>query len=286
MDLLLLCDYLDTLPQPPLWKMAAILLGLPTSIFTQLLIEASEAQLHLLKQEALGHALHHQLTLLLHRIEEESTQLLTSIEQVEFEISRLISGEISLSDIDSFQTRFVQYGKYADSLIACLNKALLLAWNLKDPQLVDPLSTLKESLVKIRALDIGKASSVENSFLGTGLYATLYNYLMNIYDHANSSQEKEKIENTDPAIAGLERLHIWYLQDYFELGLLPHFHSKEEVLFAEQDPLQRKEALQVVIKNLEKVGLSTVENLKTAHIFSRRSLQEFLARASASMRSR
>src|ERR1700722_13286589 len=98
-DLLLLCDYLQSLPQPPLWKIAALLLGLPSPVFVQFLMDASDTQLHLLTHETLKHATHHQLTLLLQRIQTEPERLISAIEEAERKMSRLTPGEMSVSEI-------------------------------------------------------------------------------------------------------------------------------------------------------------------------------------------
>ena len=78
----------------------------------------------------------------------------------------------------------------------------------------------------------------------------------------------EALHDEDPACDALVKFSVWYLQDYFELGLLPEVTNEAEL---DRDPQRYRELAR---QRLHRLGLKTVGDLKRAGIFSRATLAE------------
>ena len=116
--------------------------------------------------------------------------------------------------------------------------------------------------------------------LPKGLYAKFEEKLNTIYSGFNHG---EGLLDEDPAIEALANLSIWYLQDYWELGLLPEISNIQQL---DLDPKHYNESERSdfkadlflkVRKNLESKGLKTVFDLKSNQIFSKGMLKNYLS---------
>src|SRR5262249_54111258 len=105
-----------------------------------------------------------------------------------------------------------------ESLLLLINKVLSLAWNAKRLDLIDKMSHAKEQCQKALSHSIGQPKTAFNE--AAGLFARIDLALERFYD--NPDNAVENAEDDEPALEGLARFSLWYLKDYFELGLLPH----------------------------------------------------------------
>ena len=109
-----------------------------------------------------------------------------------------------------------------------------------------------------------KEHTIGDPALPSALFQELGRKLFSIY---GKEKETESLSDNDPASEGLARLHIWYLQDYQMLGLLPKL------------PITSKQNkwLEEAEKALSTRKLDTVADLKRSLIFSKKTLVEYLS---------
>ena len=98
-----------------------------------------------------------------------------------------------------------------------------------------------------------------------------------IYDSA--------LKDSDAAIEGLTRLSVWYLKDYWELGLLPSIDVPAKLnldphRFSEEECKQYHQHLLTLVQDLlNKLNIGTVGALKKARIYSKPLLKAYIARS-------
>lgn len=232
-------------------KLNAILAGISHDVFFEVLPKLSAMEIQLLQQESATIPVQHHLTALslektkvLKEIETTYASLETFIEHIEVDKLRVIDCTELLNKIRDLQS-------LAESQLDLLNQGLKLAWNSDRADLIENLSFLKETILKYKLQFIRELSE------------ELKNKFNSVYADFND----DKI----PVMEALTKLSVWHLKDYFDLGLLPE--DAKPLLDKVQD---RQRLISQIKKNLEKINLVTLEDLKTAHIYSKKALQEFL----------
>jgi len=100
--------------------------------------------------------------------------------------------------------------------LATLNKALQLAWNSNRVDLIEKLSTAKETCQKFVISIIGHPRHAVNP--PTGLYARLEARLNAVFGNPSDPNDIEAAGNDEPAMEALVKFSIWYLKDYWDLG--------------------------------------------------------------------
>lgn len=250
------------------FPLAPFFVGLPSALFAQLMENASAPLLALLRVESTCEPLQHHLTLLCHSVAAESEQLshavialgvaidqLDVMQQGKEEIKRLLQ-QIDLI-ADSYQKK--------EKITA---NALILAWNSARADLIEKLMILKELLARRRKCEVGYPRTIDSA--PSGLYAHLEGCLAKVYSQG--------LEERDSAIEALARLGIWYLRDYWEVGLLPHVLSLQEL--EELEGSAEKEALYAAARHrLAELGLKEVSDLTKQMICSKKMLQDYLTAA-------
>jgi hypothetical protein len=261
------------------WKLSPIIVGMPHGVFTQMLIVATPIQLKALKQEAITEAIQHHLTVLTHEIIHQVPEISASLDDLEQEIAQLDVAEMGYPEVKSIIHRIEQYAQQYEEMITKINNGLALAWNTNRTDLIDKLSQAKEISKKFIESIMGSKKTASNS---TGLFLKLEKRLNEVFGNSEDVRQIEAFNDDEPAIEALVKFSIWYLKDYWELGLLPEI-STEEALdldftrFSNQQRMDYREKLyQQVIENLAKIGLQTVRDLKLAKIFSRKILEEYI----------
>lgn len=260
------------------WKLSPLLVGLPHALFAQLLLSASPHQLEILKLEAVTEPVQHQLTLVTHEITHQLPHVVNQLDQVSVDISLLPIGA-QVKDPNLLRRQLKEMAAWHESTIQMISKVLVLAWNTNRPDLIDKLSHAKEWCQKLIAT-IGKPKTPFGEALG--LFARLEESLEAVYGHPSLPGTIEASDDDEPAIEGLTKLSFWYLKDYHQIGLLPGISDQalldlDPASHSEQERLHHREQLMEAVKdNLAKMGLSTVQDLKKAGIFSREALQAYI----------
>jgi hypothetical protein len=156
-----------------------------------------------------------------------------------------------------------------------------LAWNSDRLDLIEKLSQAKEAFQKILYSTIGHPKSV--SAPATGFYAKLQEKVFGIFGNPANAEDVDALNDDDPAIEGLAKFSVWYLKDYWKIGLLPSirdpntFDKLAGMEGTEEAHHLKAELLSQVKENLHRIGLNTVGDLKKMGIFSQKILQEYIA---------
>lgn len=257
-------------------KLFPLFVGISQELFFMLLMQASSAQQLLLKQESISEPIQHHLTLLTHALSTTSESQNQTFSNLEMQLESLNLAIMTPEQI-SEQENVIEFLRET-----CLNtqlvssKALAIAWNSNRTDLIEKLSSIKEQSQKLSNLAIGHPKLQD--FPATGLYAILENRLNSVFNDENNIPLSED----EPALEALVKFSIWYINDYWEVGLLPQISTTEKLQLnsesvTEQEQIDyRKDLFAIVEKNLEKIGLLTLKDLKKNKIYSKAALKNFI----------
>lgn len=258
------------------WKLSPLLVGMPHETFSQLLQEASVEQLYLLQNEGVTEPVQHHLTLLGHEINAQFNQTLQEIELFLKNIDFIDTQTLTSQNVNSLFRQIDLFSLVLAKLLDIANKSLGIAWNTRRVDLIDSFSRTKNSCQKILSEEIGQKAPA------TGLYQKLESKLFSIFGDSTDPTQIDAVHDEEPVREALVKFSIWYLRDYWEIGLLPRIKNLEEFDLdltknSEEERLQfRQELFEEAQKKLAQLGLLTVKDLKKAHIFSRKTLEEYI----------
>jgi len=266
-------------------KLLPILVGLHHPIFKIMIQHLTTDQLHLLQRESITEPLQHHLTYLSHDITQITYDLNVAVENLEQQIAHLNLEAITRSDVDALRKQVDLPAEMLHEALEQTKAALSLAWHTNRLDLIESFSTSREVLEKLQAFHVGHPESPTQHPLG--IYAKIESRLHAVYNNPRNAQHEGALLDHEPVLEGLAKLSVWYLQDYWEIGLLPTIKSAEQLAL---DPAKssekerneyKKKLLQAVRQNLESMGLTTVRDLKNTYIFSKKTLREYVQEHSA-----
>ncbi|GAB4233112.1 MAG: hypothetical protein Tsb0021_12030 [Chlamydiales bacterium] len=264
------------------WKLSPLLVGISQNTFLYLLAISSEEQLKVLQHEALAEGIQHHLTLLAHHIEHIKNLTVTAIEEITQEINTFPLKEINTPNFLPIYAKIDELKDNTERYGIIINKALALAWNTNRPDLIDSFTNLKENLQRIDEREIGSEKSQQSS--STGLYYLLGKRLSSIYGDPDNPSNFDTIIDEDPEIEAMAKLSLWYLKDYWEIGLLPSISNEKHLRLDPskysdtQSQEHREKLLNEVRNNLHSIGLTTVKDFKNHKIFSKESLKRYISK--------
>ena len=271
-----LIDHHRELETEGLWKLGPLFVGLPTQVFTETLTKGTKPQLDVLKHEGVTEPIQHHLTLLsldltqrLETLTPELDSLTQQIQEVDFTTCTKPQFTSLITAIDTLRRAYQQ-------ILELSNEALAIAWNTNREDLVEKYNTIKTTAHRGVTEFVGYPKS--NSRQPSGLFTLIEQALNSVY----SSPDTPPLDDDTPAIEALVTFKLWYLKDYWEIGLFPSITSPDQLnldpsTHSEEQCLQRREELFAQARrNMEKAGLTTVCDLKQALIFSRETLQDHL----------
>lgn len=255
-------------------KLTPLLAGLQELTFRQMLSEAKNAEMQVMKRESLTEQVQHLLTLFISEMGNIIRDYTVAITALEKDIDVLSIDELSKEEVLTLFERIDAVSHLFSQALEQTNQALALSWNTMRLDLIEKLNAIKDVFYKFSALVIGHPRAAERS--PRGLYAKLEEKLFLVY--GNPTNPMEIVRDDEPAFNSLSKLSIWYVQDYWDIGLLPGIKNPQ--LLPEKDLSKNRENLiQEAKNNLEKTGLKTVKDLKEALIFSKATLKEFIDKA-------
>lgn len=261
-------------------KLVPIFVGMPHEIFWTLFTSLTPEQLAPLKQEAFTEAIQHHLTLIVHELTKQIGVFQSMLLAKEKELQNLALDDLGLEEIHNIYRDFDELHQYGILALKSINCALAIAWNTPRLDLIEHLSDLKEKYQRIIHFQIG-ISGEEPSNVSSlrGLFEKL---TQSIFSEHTPSQGIDIFPDDLPAVEALVKFGVWYLKDYWEIGLLPHIKNATQLDFEAASPSAKKqnyhEQLFVQVnKNLERVGLSTLADLKRLKIYSKKALKEYIA---------
>jgi hypothetical protein len=260
-------------------KLKPIIAGISQVSFYEMLHLVNNKELSILQQQSMSIPLQYQLTMLSiqqqHLLNEISKRIL--IEE------RFIQNlTIENCDSEDFQMVYAKVEEIASNLegeLQIINSALSLAWNTDRIDLIDKFNFLKESCQKIKILCVGDVTDKPKSISHhLGLYAQLNQKLDNVY--ADEIFSDEEISSR-PALEALVKLSIVSLEDYLKCGLFTNVKitdSPSADLNETESEVLLNKYLNLAKDTLASHGLTTIADLKLAHIYSRKALINYLSK--------
>lgn len=262
------------------WKLSPLIVGIHHTTFSTLLEKASPNHLQILKDECVTEPVQHQLTTLKHQLNNDIKTFETTIEHFYEKIESFDIKTLSLLDVQDFIQEIELLRYLFDKVYHKSNKALAIAWNTNRLDLIEAFDKFKDDCRKYMHLGLGYPLTEDEK--ATGLYSFLDDKLFAVYGNCNEKNSQEAVLDTEPVQEGLVKLNIWYLKDYESIGLLNCVHDQKDLELeikhcSKNEKVQLRENLfKDVQKNLLAIGLSTVKDLKKNHIFSKKSLLEYI----------
>jgi hypothetical protein len=255
-----------------------LLKGVPHSLLMQFLTNTSGPVLERFKQEAGSEVIQHQINTWIHDLTEQLAQQESLAEEVHKAIERLDIHQFDIERVDWILDSLATIARECASLIDGITRPLELAWNTGRADLVDKLSYLKEHALHLLIDYVGKRQSANGH--PSGLHVLIEDKLNALYDAINGNADSA-LTDGEPAIEGLAKLGLWYLEDYWEYGLLPSIIDRNALHLGshhtEKERLDYKAYLmELVRQNLTKIGFGTVADLKRARIYSPLSLKKYI----------
>jgi len=251
-------------------KLSPVIVGLRPKIFAELLTVVDDHQMEVLKHEAMAEPIQYQLSHLFEVMSQEETSFTRELQALKRQISTLEVSTLTTTQLRKLTNDLADASKNIDDALRKIDRALILAWNTDRPDLVDNFTQLKEYYHNDNRIGLGHPAA--NQRPASGLYATLDSQLTEVY--GNDDDDK-------PTIEALAKLSIWYLKDYWDIGLLRSISDDEKKLLSgsEEDPNtreQREHLRQKALEALAQRGLSCVGDFKKAKIFSKPMLAELI----------
>lgn len=258
------------------WKLPQIFVAMPPEIFKEVLLNASEDQLNILKQESVTEPLQLHLLHLLHDLTSQLQELITAIEILENEIELIDAATIQRGKIEFFIGKIEQNSLKGREILYMIDKGLSLVWMTGRGDLIEKFSSVKEKSQRCLYIVIGHPRAI--SVVPTGLYKYLEDCLYAIYNKSNNDSDVF-FDDSDSAIEAISYFSIWHLEDYAKIGLLDSNTPLEldSERHSEQERAEYRSKLFNAAKNrLESLGLVTLHDLKKAWIFSKEMLKEYI----------
>lgn len=254
-------------------RLPPLFVGMSQSVFFDLLFKAPQEQIALLKHEAATEAIQHHLSLLSHDLKarfDHLCYLLVDFNQALMEIEPESMGVEDFKNI--YRSADGLYLKGLE-IIHVVGNALSLAWNTNRADLIQEFSLIKERCHRCLVEDIGRPQSDESP--AAGLWEATEQRLSRIFSDTDANGEATLMKDSVPAIEALVKFSVWYLKDYYDIGLLPQITDPNELNTERMTSEDEREKLFALAeKKLAESGLKTLFDLKRQHIYSKRALKE------------
>jgi len=270
--------------QSHLWKISSLLIGLTQRVFNKILTTASDKEMAVLQHEAMKEPLQHHLTVYVHEADQELNERIDNLLQIQSALTNVDLENFSYQDLRELLDHVEDHSAKLDHFLAKLNRALGVAWNTNRPDLIDRLNKINDTCHRAKEITIGTPRS--KTSLPTGIYQTFEEALCQAFQNTNPN---ETLQDDELGVDALGALSLWYVKDYWNMGLLPSI-SKEELLKLDPETHSDKECqdyraklMEEVNQNLEGLGLSTVGDFKSAFLGTPNLLKGYVERRSASL---
>ena len=249
-----------------------ILVGLHPIVFSQALRQIQENEFDLLKHEALLEPLQYHLTQFAHEGEVLKQETEAKAEQFMQNLQFIRIENLTQETLDSLIFQINSLRKPLLDYLEVISTVLSIVWQTNRIDLIEKLSTVKESIQHQLNDLIGNPTL--DHLHSSGLYLMMEQSLSHIFDSV--------LKDDDSALEGLTRLSIWYLKDYWELGLLPSIQPIQELeldssQFTDEEKLASHQQLYSFVQNqLNRLQIGTVGKLKKAFIYSKPLLKNYI----------
>ncbi len=268
-SLALMQDVVHSAPEEH-WKFSALIVGLSHRVFLNLLVSGPEAYIRLIQHEALIEPVQHHLTLFVHEAESDLNHRVEELERFEASLHEINAQQVTMDDIRATIAKIRRFDLALEGLTILVNRALSVAWNSNRPDLVERLSDLKESLIRTKNELIG----IEEK--ETGLFGKLKEELSSVFG-GKSEENIHALEDGEPGVEALARLGLWEVEEYWEVGLLPKYKTKEALTEKLYAPEGRALLLDELQESLQRFRLTTVNDFKDRYLFTKALLKDYVS---------
>lgn len=261
-------------------RLNPLIVGVPHPVLMESLKKLTLPQLQVLRRVADDEPLQYHLTLAIHELSSSATASAEAVEQISREILSYDVTHIVPAELEALKKRICAGSDFFKSALARVDILLSLAWNSNREDLISKLTTMKENWLRYMNSEIGEP--VCKTQAASGIYALFDRHFGTIYAGPTENQPLSGLQDDDPAFEALAALGIWYVEDYWELGLLPGISHNQDLRLDSQhyDEIARREfrehLTQTARENLEHLELKTVSDLKRKGIYSRRLLLQYI----------
>ena len=260
-------------------KLNPLLVGIPHELFSESLLQLSDEQLKILCRIGEGEPLHYHLTLLTHELSNQAKACADDIESLVKAIDTYDINRIHQTDLESFRKRMQTAADFFRVALKKIDVILALAWNSNREELIERLTSLKENWLRYVTHELGTPAAPPRP--ATGVYERFDRHFGEVYG-SNEPHPLHGLSDDDLALEALAALSIWYIEDYWEIGLLPGIeHAKHLQLDPKNydEKARREHREQLILKarqNLESIGLKTVADLKQKRLYSKLMLMQYI----------
>lgn len=247
----------------------ALFAKLKQSIFCNVLLETTPSQLDFLKRDSSVETIQHHLSQLSHELKERFVLFCDKVVHESGRLDTLDLSQLRSEDIDILHHSLDEIAKEGRDIIHLTSVALALAWNTNRTDIIQELSHTKELCEQCLIRDVGNPTIEEAQ--SSGLWHVLKAKLDSVFSDMDTQGSLTLMKDSDFALEALVKFSVWHIRDYCEVGLIPH---------ADKDiPAERRDNLFALAeRNLSKLGLKTLLDLKREKIYSKRALMEFIQR--------
>lgn len=261
-------------------RLNPLLVGLSPQIFYHSLHVLSTEQIQLLCRVADDEPLQYHLVLVIHELADQAEQCASSLEILAREIKLYDIAKTTHADVERFRRRMHEATGFFRDAFVMIDRTLALAWNTNREEMIDKLTILKENWLRYVTTELG--SPGDHTHSATGIYLLFDDHFGAIYSGGTGVHPLTALADDDAAFEALGALSVWYVEDYWELGLLPGIERIEQLTLDPQDHdetsrrLYRERLTTTARENLVALGLNTVGDLKQKRLYSRRMLARYV----------
>ena len=209
------------------WKLSPLFVGMTHHTFLNLLSIVNQNQLEILQHEALSEPLQHHLTILLHDAVKQNDDTVEQLQNLAITIKSLNPQKTPSQDLLNCILQIDDAHDHIERWLIIVNRGISLAWNTIREDLVESYTQAKDQLIRTKNQIIGTPRKQQQK--PTGMYTLFEDHFNKIYGNESDTSDIEALHDNEPAIEALTKFSIWYLSDYWNLGLLPQIKNESEL---------------------------------------------------------
>lgn len=278
LNLAQLIEFLDfaSIHKDQAWKLFPIFITIPHPVFSQMLLDMPEKRKQQLQLLCTAEPLQHHLLMYSHELTDLFDTLFKKYLQLEESILVVDGVHLTSEDLGTIQGNIEELREEVNHIRSKIENALSLAWNAGNGDLIEMLSNYRERYERFLFNSLGHSSQYPGG--ASGLYQLLENRLAVVFDEKNDGAHFEALKDNEPAIEALGRLSLWYIEDYWKIGLLPEVVNPQELSLPaiSKDDQLRLHYQTKVKQNLKLLGLKTVKDFKRNHLVSQSLLNDYI----------
>jgi hypothetical protein len=256
-------------------KLSSILISLPINSFIKSLEQMKNSHESVLKCECMTEPLLHLFSLFIHDCEQLIQTTNTYLANELKTIYALNLNHLNLEEINQIEMEIEYLKSIYIQRLKGISHAQTILWNSERIDLIDKLSSIKERMFhQLYSQEIDSLTKIK--FI-------LEDQLSKFFIFLDPDLGKEYcLQNDDSALEAFTKFEIWYLVDYWKLGLLPHIIDPQELELEvtpyspQKDLTFRQMAFKTLEENLRKLKIEKVQDLKKERIFSKSLLESYI----------